>query len=519
MSSRDGAQDEVFEEEEGEELTALPEERSGAVGAAEFLRQGAEIGEAAGEEAPDGPSPRRAPNLCGRGRRPSGPRLAKPVDAASASFTPEERLLLLDTWKRSGLSAGDFGALVGVSKHTLYGWRDRFQQHGPAGLMDRVPVEPKGNRVDEVTRRAILMLKESHPEYGCERISLLLLRGPGLGASASRVARVLKEEGYEFAEEPTRPHAAEPVRFERARANQLWQTDLFTFTLKRQNRRVYLVGFIDDHSRYVLGYGLYASPSSALVLEVLRAALDRWGAPTEILTDNGSQYVTWRGKSAFARELEKRGIQQVVARPKRPQTLGKIERFWGTLWRECVEGAVFYDLEDARKRIGLYIDHYNFQRPHQGIEGAVPADRFFGAAPEVLKTLKERVAANALELARGGLPKRPFYLTGQVGGRSFSVFAEGERVYLRRDEGPREELDLSAPDGAAGLPAEVVLEARAWKDTLLVDPVPEETLPAVVVPEGRPAAAGPTEAGQEQPLAPGVSPLDGALEPLQGGDV
>src|SRR5262249_29987473 len=45
--------------------------------------------------------------------------------------------------------------------------------------------------------------------------------------------------------------------------------------------------------------------------------------------------------------------------------------------------------------------------------------------------LQARVAANALELARNGLPKPPFYLTGQVGGQPFSVHAEGERVIRR----------------------------------------------------------------------------------------
>jgi putative transposase len=62
--------------------------------------------------------------------------------------------------------------------------------------------------------------------------------------------------------------------------------------LKRQNRRVYLVAFMDDHSRFIVGYGLHASQSSALVMEVLRASLAGYGVPEEILTDNGSQYVT-----------------------------------------------------------------------------------------------------------------------------------------------------------------------------------------------------------------------------------
>src|SRR5262249_42247202 len=206
-----------------------------------------------------------------------------------------------------------------------------------------------------------------------------------------------------------------------------------------QNRRVYLVAFMDDHSRFLVGYGLHASQSGALVLEVLRAGLASYGAPEEILTGNGSQEVNLGGKRAFRKGVGEGGGGQVEsgAGPRRPQTLGKIERFWGTLWRECVEAAVFLDLGDAQRRIGLFIDHYNFQRPHQGIGGLVPADRFFGAAPEVLRALKERVAANALQLARHGVPREPFYLTGQVAGQPFSVHAEGERGVLAGAGGRR----------------------------------------------------------------------------------
>ena len=179
-----------------------------------------------------------------------------------------------------------------------------------------------------------------------------------------------------------------------------------------------------------------------------------------------------------------------MASPRRPQTLGKIERFWGTLWRECVESAVFVDLGDAQRRIGLFIDHYNFQRPHQGIDGLVPADRFFGAASEVRKTLQARVAGNALELARQGVPKAPFYLTGQVGGQPFSVHAEGERVILTGADG-RREIDLVQPAAA----------------------VPEQPLPEPVCPMGQ--VTTPTEEGYEEPPAPGRSPLDEGLAQLR----
>ena len=271
----------------------------------------------------------------------------------------------------------------GISKHTLNKWKQLFERLGPEGLMDQRRGARRGSRLPEVTRRTILMLKQSHPEWGCQRISDALLRGPALSASASAVSRVLHQAGYESVPEPTRPHPSRACRFERARPGELWQTDLFTFMLKRQNRRLYLVAFMDDHSRFIVSYGLHASASTALVIEALEAGIANYGPPEEILTDNGPQYVTWRGKSRFTKQLEKRGIRQIIARPRRPQTLGKVERFWGTLWRELIEAAVFVDLADARERIGHFLDYYNFLRTHTGIDGLVPADRFFDAADQV----------------------------------------------------------------------------------------------------------------------------------------
>src|SRR5262249_59486561 len=143
----------------------------------------------------------------------------------------------------------------------------------------------------------------------------------------------LREAGYVALAEAARPHGQEPKHFERARPNQLWQTDLFTFVLKRENRRVHLVGFLDDHSRFVVGYGLHATASGALVRETLLAAVANFGSPEEVLTDNGTQYVTWRGKSEFTRVLGPRGIRPIVATPRPPGTPGQIARLSGTPWR------------------------------------------------------------------------------------------------------------------------------------------------------------------------------------------
>ena len=327
-------------------------------------------------------------------RKPVGRRLVKlePGADKSPAHKPEQRLLILDCWQRSGLPAKDFADLVGVSKHTLYAWKKAFTQHGPAGLMDRQRGAKPGSRLPEVTQRSILMLKQAHPDWGCERISAMLARGPALGASPGAVSRVLHEAGYELEEAPTRPHPDKVRSFERAMPNQLWQTDLFTFVLKRQNRR------------------------------------------------------------------------------------------------ECLEAAVFIDLADARARIGHFIDWYNFRRPHKGIDHLAPADRFFGAAPEVLRTLRTQVAANALELARNGVPRPPFYVTGQVGGKNFSLHAEGERVFLTQEGQQRREVDLAPP-------------AQATTDN---------AMPPPLCPDGSPSGEESGTSGGDEP-APGTSPLDDFL--------
>ena len=184
------------------------------------------------------------------------------------SFTPGQRMLILDIWDRSELSAREIAPLVGLCAHTLYEWKKRFDQNGPAGLADRPRGKPAlGSRLPEPTQRAIQLLKRKHPDWGVDRIQDVLMRGEGFTASTGAIQRVLVEAGYQVETAPTRRHPEPRVQsFERARPNQLWQSDLFTFTLKRENRRLYMVVFLDDHSRFVVGQGVQASSRDARAL-------------------------------------------------------------------------------------------------------------------------------------------------------------------------------------------------------------------------------------------------------------
>ncbi|MBU4459498.1 MAG: DDE-type integrase/transposase/recombinase, partial [Verrucomicrobia bacterium] len=72
----------------------------------------------------------------------------------------------------------------------------------------------------------------------------------------------------------------------RATPMQMWQSDICTIRLAGKN--AYLIGFMDDHSRYLVGLEVYRSQTTENVLEVYRTAVGEYGTPKEMLTDNGS---------------------------------------------------------------------------------------------------------------------------------------------------------------------------------------------------------------------------------------
>src|SRR5688500_6726353 len=81
-------------------------------------------------------APKRRPRRGGR-------RLSQPEE--TQNLTGAQRLLLLDTWRGSGLPAGDFAPLVGISKHTLYALKHKFETEGPAGLEEKPRGGPTGS--------------------------------------------------------------------------------------------------------------------------------------------------------------------------------------------------------------------------------------------------------------------------------------------------------------------------------------------------------------------------------------
>jgi transposase InsO family protein len=377
-------------------------------------------------------------------RRPAGGKQSSRVWAYPTEFREKVVRLFLEEGYSASLLAEQFG----ISRSAIRRWIKLYRQRGIEGL----EVKPRsgGNtQVAPEVRERMVAVKKAHPEYGPRRIADVLKRFFLIRTSQSTVHKTLSEKGLvnKTKRKPVK-NPPKPRFFERARPNQLWQSDIMTFRLAGRN--AYLIGFMDDYSRYITSLGLYRSQTAAHVLETYRRGVAEYGVPKEMLTDNGRQYTNWRGKTRFEKEMKKDSVKHIRSRPHHPMTLGKIERFWKSILGEFLQRAQFDSFEQAVDRTAFWVKYYNYKRPHQGIGGLCPADRFFEIAHDLKKTLEQGVEENVLELALRGRPVDPFYMVGRMGGQSVVIRAEKGKVRMLVDEAchekelvydPRKDID------------------------------------------------------------------------------
>ena len=353
------------------------------------------------------------------------------------SWTVSEKLEVVQARQR-GLTLAEIWALYRAGNRAISQWVKAYEENGLAGLEQTGNRPVRGMSARVAAAEQVLVqateVAEAAPAtaVGAGKAQGALYRHGFLGLARETVRKLLRRNGRGPILLGRRRRNKPPkVRsFERANPNELWQTDIMSFMIKGQYR-VYLIGFMDDHSRFLVGWGLYRFQTSANVQEVFRAAIEKHGMPKEVLSDNGRQYYTWRGKSQFTTLLLKLGIRHIRSRPYHPQTCGKIESFWRNLFQECLSQLPLSSFEEAQGKIGTYIEYYNFKRPHQGIGQVTPSDRYYQVAGQV-KQIVEQNTAHVEEMVPPLADYQPpAYLVGNLGGKELRVVARSAEVSLQ----------------------------------------------------------------------------------------
>ena len=265
----------------------------------------------------------------------------------------------------------------GISRKTGYKWLRRFAASGEDGLVDqsRRPRHSPTQTVEAV-EDAILQVRAEHPVWGARKIRARLVQlQHEEWPSPSTITAILQRHQCIAAEESEHHRAWQ--RFEASAPNELWQMD-FKGHFALAVGRCYPLTVLDDHSRFALGIRACANQRGETVQEQLTAIFRRYGLPQRILVDNGAP---WGGGDGYpftplTAWLMRLGVQVSHSRPYHPQTAGKDERFHRTLKAEVIADGVFRDLPDSQVHFERWRYIYNFQRPHDALQLAVPASRY-----------------------------------------------------------------------------------------------------------------------------------------------
>jgi len=306
-----------------------------------------------------------------QGGRPVGPLIGTPPAAAI-----RRRRGALRRWAEGGPIEA-VCAQAGCSRATLFRWRSRFEADGLAGLVDR---ERRGGRTDLAPglERAILIVRMLS-YWNSRRIAAEFERR-GIEVSHGQVDRLLARAGTNRTSVARVPGP----RYERTSANELWHIDLMgPFYLADPagpRRTCHFVALVDDFSRYLLGIRAVATKEALPVLETLAEAIELCGIPHELMTDNGTPFVTIVRTmlSRFQRTLAELEIRHIRTQIDTPWTNGKIESFWATLQAEVLDRQHLADLAAADAAVVAYASYYNYHRLHGALDWQTPAERFDG---------------------------------------------------------------------------------------------------------------------------------------------
>jgi transposase InsO family protein len=309
----------------------------------------------------------------------------------NARTCPNSRRLLAERVIEEGWSVPAAAAAAGISERTVYRWLGRYRREGAGGLIDRSSRPLRSPRqLPPGKVRAIGSLRRLRMTAAeiAEVLSLALstvslwLKRIGLG-KRSRL-------------EPPEP----PNRYERRHAGELVHVDikqLGRISVRGAGHRMvghrkskistrvdgvrrglsrfeYLHVMIDDHSRLAYAEVLPTLRASCAI-DFLRRGVawfaERGVQVKAVMSDNGAAYIA----HAYRQALAELGLRHLRIRPYRPRTNGKAERLIQTLTNEWAYERIYGSSAERTAALALYLERYNFRRPHGSLGHQPPASR------------------------------------------------------------------------------------------------------------------------------------------------
>ena len=255
--------------------------------------------------------------------------------------------------------------MIGISKSKYYSWQKRFGMDNK----HNASVQKKHWLLDW-EKEAMIAYAKKHPGIGYRRLTYMMLDENVVAVSPSTTYRVLKKAGLLYRWNPGRKTTSKGNGFKQpSTIHKHWHIDIKYVNFK--GVFLFLISIIDGFSRFIVHHELRRNMQTFDVELTLQRALEKYpGVSPRIISDNGSQFIS----KDFAAFLKLSGLQHIRTSVAYPQSNGKIERFHRSISEEHLRKQSFINLDDAKRQISMYIDHYNTERLHSALFFLTPED-------------------------------------------------------------------------------------------------------------------------------------------------
>lgn len=275
----------------------------------------------------------------------------------------------------------DFYKAHDTDRRSFIKYYNRFKQSG-----NKNDLLPRKRGPKWKTRRFIPFIENKVTalrEKGNNRYEIVSILKPELKQftpSPSGVYNILKRHGMNRLKPKMKQEKRKIIKDKAGELGHIDTHYLNKGIVHNDNKRYYLVCLIDSCTRIAWAEvieDLKSLTAMFAVLKCLNIISDHYQIKfEEVLTDNGPEFGRKGSKRKrehpFERMLMEIGIKHRYIRPYRPQTNGKVERFWRTIEGDLFEETYFESLDGLKEELLQYMYYYNHERPHQGVGGLSP---------------------------------------------------------------------------------------------------------------------------------------------------
>ena len=282
----------------------------------------------------------------------------------------ENRYRMIIEPERSGKSISDVCIAFGVSRETWYKWKRRYNAYGIDGLKNqsRKPHNIKNMKVTEELEKLVLELRLNN-RFGPMRIRFRLKRKYGVSLGTKTIYNILKIHKLNVLSVKLK---RKYKRFEMKHPNELVQMDTKgPFYLKASRSKHYFIHAIDDCSRKVVSKWCNRR-SSEEALSVLKEWVELHNKPMKVMHDGGKEFTS----NKFKNFLILNGIKDKQIPKGYPQEQGKVEAYNKIVIAEFLQVEELIDEKDGAEKYESFVNSYNYEREHGGINGMTPVEKF-----------------------------------------------------------------------------------------------------------------------------------------------